>query len=619
MDMDFDDIFGASTPIASSTIAAGDDEIDALFGIDTPDAEQEQAVRAAMAAERHVGNNNQNEETPTSVTESPSAAGQHRIDESFSDIFGESPTNVSSDVVSMFASLNSDMDDLLTNLESTPKSSTTNTTTTTSSPTTRPERLFSLSDDEDDDVTDFTAPNFCVDSSTLVLDQGSPTPSPRNVDKKTTLSSFFGSSSKKKKKKTKEEKISLDQASSPVGTPQTETAIHTTQRDSNVQEKKNDDENKEQANITKETETLPILPPQEPVAAMTKTNARMIVARRTRRASSSAQGNHAIVLLTEEEVEQMLQRIESLASSKSIDNTIEEEVRTLCLQLVSSPTYYQSNHTLRKRGKVWSMLLGVSAHERDRTLENDMLSCDTLRNSAEMREDCHNAAIWATNTLNNKNGSSGGDEDDDAKKKKTSKNGENGENGENGAINNTNGVDVDALTTDMELLLTFWSAQKSNGGIGQSKQKNGVSYSSGSAWLAAPFYSSGLDHTTTIYKCMHAMESAIVPGMYRTFNNNNNNNKIATEEWRTMSIILFQLLLKYHDPTLTSHLGMDGSDVARGNGGSSSVASYLFPHSWLLGGFLLDKTLNTDKKGKKKKKKKIVQFVVDKIMGCYDN
>ena len=95
-----------------------------------------------------------------------------------------------------------------------------------------------------------------------------------------------------------------------------------------------------------------------------------------------------------------------------------------------------------------------------------------------------------------------------------------------------------------------------------------------------------------------------------------------------MSIILFQLLLKYHDPTLTSHLGMDGSDVARGNGGSSSVASYLFPHSWLLGGFLLDndsdavnngKTLNTDKKGKKKKKKKIVQFVVDKIMGCYDN
>ena len=68
-----------------------------------------------------------------------------------------------------------------------------------------------------------------------------------------------------------------------------------------------------QANITKETETLPILPPQEPVAAMTKTNARMIVARRTRRASSSAQGNHAIVLLTEEEVEQMLQRIESLA------------------------------------------------------------------------------------------------------------------------------------------------------------------------------------------------------------------------------------------------------------------------------------------------------------------
>jgi hypothetical protein len=51
-----------------------------------------------------------------------------------------------------------------------------------------------------------------------------------------------------------------------------------------------------------------------------------------------------------------------------------------------------------------------------------------------------------------------------------------------------------------------------------------------------------------------------------------------------MAVTMFQLLLKYHDPTLANHLGMEGGKEST-NGGCG-VTSYLIPHSWLFGGFL---------------------------------
>jgi hypothetical protein len=617
---DFDDIFGASTPVSSSTPAtsAADDEIDALFGLETPDAGMESAVRDAMAADRHAG---MTSEDTSSGKASPSTMPGHQSDESFSDIFGESPTNVSSDVVSMFASLNSDVDNLLADLESTPKGETTK--VKDGAGKSRPERLFSLSDDEDDDVTEFAASSFRVDSSTIVLDQGSPTPSPRNADKKTTTIASFFSKRLKKKKKKKDVKVDLVDLNKTTDIEQKGDSVSEAKVDDQSEgqyQKQNQNQNqgKDDAATEKETEviekeekiqiqqSLTLPPPQEPVAAMTKTNARMIVARRTRRTSSSTRADlNAATSMTEEEVQRVLERVASLVSRKKKqtkggvntnnnknNNATEDKVRQLCLQLISSETYYKGRFTLQNRGQVWSLLLGVSPHERDRTLENDMLSCDTLRNSADMREECRKAAEWATTTKQTND-----NDNDNSSNNDTTK--------EGGRVDDrvSIGVDVDALTTDMELLMTFWSVQKNNmrssRATGSSTTSPSAAYSEGSAWLAAPFYSSGLDHTTTVYKCMHAMEGAIVPGMYRRGSKDkvdlqvDNKDTIRQQdfkEWRIMSITLFQLLLKYHDPTLSSHLGMDSSDLG-------SVISYLLPHAWLHGGFLL--TESTTKMSKR--------------------
>ena len=54
-----------------------------------------------------------------------------------------------------------------------------------------------------------------------------------------------------------------------------------------------------------------------------------------------------------------------------------------------------------------------------------------------------------------------------------------------------------------------------------------------------------------------------------------------------MAVTMFQFLLKYHDPMLANHLGMEGIDSGKNmNGGGCGVTSYLIPHGWLLGGFL---------------------------------
>ena len=590
MEQDLDDIFGVSTTPITPSISmstAGDDEIDALFGLDTPDPGMESAVREAMEADRHNG---VVPETSPFLKLSPSTPGT-TYDESFNDIFGDSPVNSStSDVMSQFAALHSEMDETLTSLESKKINDSSDVGVTSSSN----RDMFSLSDDDDDDeVTEFDTSGLRVVTSAVVLDQGSPTPSPLNASTKkrsTTadkLSSFFRSSTKA---------ISEVAAGSTMKPRRVPTLTSSTMRgDANkavgdsrekieevveiVVEKVEHVEESEEVEEVEEVEKTS----QEPIGEATKSSARAMVTRRTRRASSSSSVDaQASRKMDDAEVQRALERVDQLVSSSSSKSDVPEErideLRTLCLLLFSSEAYYSGKHVLKGRGEIWSMMLGVSSHEKDRTLENDMLACDSLQNSAEMREECREASVWAVE-----------------------KNKEEGERrSSSGSTGRTDSVDVDGLTADMELLVRFWSSQHK--GTTCSSNTNTTtttrsSYVAKDAYLAAPFYSSGLDHTTTIYKCMHAMEVAIIPGLHRRGGSGSSSSSSGSsisgvraryvEEWRTMAVTMFQFLLKYHDPMLANHLGMEGIDGGKDtNGGGCGVTSYLIPHGWLLGGFL---------------------------------
>ena len=560
---------------------AGDDEIDALFGLDTPDPGMESAVREAMEADRHNG---VVPETSPFLKLSPSTPGT-TYDESFNDIFGDSPVNSStSDVMSQFAALHSEMDETLTSLESKKINDSSDVGVTSSSN----RDMFSLSDDDDDEVTEFDTSGLRVDTSAVVLDQGSPTPAPLNANTKkrsTTadkLSSFFRSSTKAISEvaagsTTKPRRVPNLTSSTMRGDTSKAVGDSREKIEEVVEKVVEKVEHVEESEEVEEVEE----PSQEPIGEATKTSARAMVTRRTRRASSSSSLDaQASRKMDNAEVQRALERVDQLVSSSSssksdVPEERIDELRTLCLLLFSSKAYYSGKHVLKGRGEIWSMMLGVSSHEKDRMLENDMLACDSLQNSAEMREECREASVWAIE-----------------------KNKEEGER-RSSSGSRTASVDVDGLTADMELLVRFWSSQHkgTTSTTTTTTTTTRSSYVAKDAYLAAPFYSSGLDHTTTIYKCMHAMEVAIIPGLHRRGGSGSSSSSSGSsisgvraryvEEWRTMAVTMFQFLLKYHDPMLANHLGMEGIDSGKNmNGGGCGVTSYLIPHGWLLGGFL---------------------------------
>ena len=113
---EFDDIFGEVNADAAATPAKlpGDDDIDALFGISTPTAGADE-VREAMEATAAANASNKNAESYVTGTPSkPDPLG--KLDDSFADIFGDSPTsNISSDIIAAFQSANEDIDAALKN------------------------------------------------------------------------------------------------------------------------------------------------------------------------------------------------------------------------------------------------------------------------------------------------------------------------------------------------------------------------------------------------------------------------------------------------------------------------------------------------------------------------
>ena len=587
----FDDIFGSSSPstaMATTPIntACGDDELDALFGIATPDAAVESAVLEAMEADRHAGINLG---AASSIKASPSSLG-HKPDDSFSDIFGDSPTNVNSEILSQLNSHNSFVDDLLANLDSSPKTETASKGTTKHSLA-----VFSLSDDDDEeDVTEFIAPAEQFYQN--VYDQRSPAPSPKNSDNTNHNSSY--------------DVIATDN-------DHNRKAVDQQLVEKTMLVAKTIDSSPPPPLVLPRPKPKPRRTTQEPIGEATKTNARALVTKRTRRASSSSSAFrfHTAPMSTEE-VQATILNIKKLVTNKrggkkerettttTITEQVREEVRSLCLRLLTSEKYYELHensdsredqgfnvlkYDLKERGRVWSMMLGVdqSNDDQDHALENAIVSCVGLKQKDDMRNECRSAAQWATTTTTSGTVVGGVGV----------------------------GVGVESLATDMELLLTFWSTKRSkveHDTKGDSLVNWDVEYSLKSAWLAAPFYSSGLGHTTTIYKCMCAMEGAIVPGMQRIDRGGGSNSGSNTgsgsgsgsgrgsesrsdqlrdkyvDDWRSMAIVMFQLLLKYHDPTLAAHLGMDIK--TKGTGG---VTSYLIPHHWLHGGFLIDCTTAT--------------------------
>jgi hypothetical protein len=116
---DFDDIFGefsASSPGGGGEMTPGDDDIDALFGLSSPGADAD-SVREAMEAERRSKASSSSSSSSSSFAAAAAAAPSLTVgtpatplgalDESFSDIFGDSPTNnISSDIIAAFQSAN---------------------------------------------------------------------------------------------------------------------------------------------------------------------------------------------------------------------------------------------------------------------------------------------------------------------------------------------------------------------------------------------------------------------------------------------------------------------------------------------------------------------------------
>ena len=337
----FDDIFGSSTATATTptSTACGDDELDALFGIATPDAAMESAVLEAMEADRHAGINSG---AASSMKASPSSLG-HKPDDSFSDIFGDSPTNVNSEILSQLNSHNSFVDDLLANLDSTPT-----TETASKGATKHTLAVFSLSDDDDDeDVTEFIAPAEQFYQN--MYDQRSPAPSPKIFDNTNHNSSYdvIATDSDHNRKAVDHQRVK-----------KTMLVAKTT------------DSLQPPPLVLPQPEPKPRCKTQEPIGEAIKTNARALVTKRRRCASSSSSTFrfHAAPMSTEE-VQDTILKIKKLVTKKrggkkeretttttttTITEQVREQVRSLCLRLLTSEKYYELQENSDRRTQMHS-------------------------------------------------------------------------------------------------------------------------------------------------------------------------------------------------------------------------------------------------------------------------
>ena len=123
-----------------------DDDIDALFGLSSPSANAD-AVREAMEATAMAEGAMEPEGLKRLLKVDTPGTPLGSLDESFSDIFGDSPTsNINSDIVAAFQSANADIDALLVQQKDAAEQS-----------SHTPSRV-SLDEDEDEDITEFMAP-----------------------------------------------------------------------------------------------------------------------------------------------------------------------------------------------------------------------------------------------------------------------------------------------------------------------------------------------------------------------------------------------------------------------------------------------------------------------------
>ncbi len=579
-DDDFDDIFGESvqtSPLPPAPRAApgrrgggggggagagddgdDDDELDALFGVASPGSATKHAVREAMESTKAPAT--PPDASAAGTAAAAAAAASAASEDDFSDIFGDSPAGkgVSSDIIAAFQAANADLDGLLSASSS---SSSTSSSSAAAATASRPERVFSLSDDEDEDITEFVVSDFLPSSAAVLDDLGgvSPLTSPRNASS----SSPFGAAAAAVATATADPiRLSLSEKELAEAD-----GAHSGDDDDNDDggDDGNGDRGPAPALPEREEPAVPaaLARRSEPIGAATEALARDVVRKARARSGSSAApsvgpqapspmyGRTPVVRADAPDDEcATLARAVREALALPLEER-EAAVRSACLALLLAGRAVPE----ALRPKVWALLLGVEstgpdgAERRDHTLENTMLvAAETaqVHGVETLRSECAAASTWAAE------------------------------------VASAEGGNADSIASDMDLLVTFFTAN------------SGVDYVPGVAWLTAPFYAAGMAQTTTVYKCLRALCGALLPAAVGAAEvcaaDAADDSAAATADrkpkkpsadadpmWMRMACHAFGLLVRYHDPELASHLGLCEH--------ASPQRRRIVPLSWLFGGF----------------------------------